>query len=305
MDPLDDILETLAFKGALYFRTDFSGPWAVAVPEHPGAARFHLLVQGRVRASVGPARIDLGPGDLLMIPRGRAHVLAAPESDPDQPATLERVLADAGFDGAGALILGSGDPAASTQMVCGHFAFRPGADHALLRELPDHLHLSASARARAPWLDDALRLVARRMLEGGAGAAATVTRMSEIVFIETLRAGLAGEARMLAAFADPRLGRALRAIHADPARGWTLPSLAAEAGMSRTVFAERFREAAGAAPMAYLFEWRMQKALALLERGDRKVAAVAAATGYRSAAAFSRAFAQHFGRAPSERRDTP
>ncbi len=300
MDPLDDILETLALKGALYFRTDFHGEWSVTVPERPGAARFHLLVQGRVRAGIGAVELEMGPGDLLLIPRGRPHVLASPGAALTGAPPLDRALAAAGFDGAGPFALGEGPRERATQLICGEFAFRRGADHALLRALPDHLHVAAAARAGAPWLDDALRLVARRVAEGGAGARATVTRLSEIVFIEAVRAGLAGEARFLAAFADPRLGRALRAIHAEPARGWTLAALAAEAGMSRTVFAERFRAAIGAGPMSYLADWRMQKALALLERGDRPVSAVAAAAGYRSAAAFSRAFAQHFGGPPSE-----
>ena len=147
MDVLNDVLDTLNLKGALYFRTDFSGPWGVTVPDLQQAARFHLVVQGRCHVSFASgASVDLGPGDIVLIPRGRSHVLADKVSRQAPP--LETVLELSGYDGQGVLVVGERDPQASTQMVCGHFSFRKGADHPLLRALPEYLVTTTGMRAR-------------------------------------------------------------------------------------------------------------------------------------------------------------
>jgi AraC-like DNA-binding protein len=307
MDVLDDILDTLDLKGAFYFRTDFSSPWAVTVPDLRQAARFHLVVQGRCHVGFpSDASTDLGPGDLVLIPKGRSHVLAdAPGRD---APPLETVLSTAGYDGRGVLVVGTGDPSATTQMVCGHFTFRAGADHPILRALPEYLVTTNAMRARRPWLDDILRLVVRQVFSDTIGSAATVTRLSEIVFIELLRVGIGqseGLRSVLEAFQDQQIGRALQLIHAEPERGWTVESLAAAVGMSRSRFAERFSDLMGAGPMSYLTDWRLQKALSLLDDARCSVQQVAARTGYRSPAAFTRAFTGKFGLAPSEYRRSP
>ena len=304
MDVLDDILDTLDLKGVLYFRTDFSGPWSVTVPDLAQAARFHLVVQGlcRVELASGSA-VDLGPGDLVLIPKGQSHVLA--DGPGREAPPLETVLEATGYDGSGVLAVGGGDPSASTQMVCGHFSFRDRADHPILRALPDHVVITAAMRAREPWLDEMLRLVARRVFSDSVGSAASVTRLSEIVFIELLRAGIGqGEqfTALMDAYRDVQIGRALELIHRTPERGWTVESLAAEIGMSRSRFADRFSELTGVGPMTYLADWRLQKALSLLDDTRSSIQQVAGRTGYKSAAAFSRAFSGKFGVPPTEYR---
>lgn len=304
MDILDDILRTLGLRGALYFRTDFSPPWAVSVPDLAQAARFHLVVQGVCHVALPSGdSVRLGPGDLVLIPRGRSHVLAG---DPtDQAPPLETVLRDAGYDGEGVLVVGAGDIQATTQMVCGHFTFREGADHPILRAMPDHLVTTAADRAREPWLDEILRLVARRMYAEGLGSAAAVTRLSEIVYIELLRTGISRSAELtsvLQAFRDRQVGQALELMHARPSEAWTVERLAAAVGMSRSRFADRFRGLMGTGPMAYLSDWRLQKALSLLDDTRCSVQQVAVQTGYRSPAAFTRAFAGKFGVPPTRYR---
>ena len=300
MDILHDILTTLDLKGALYFRTDFSPPWAVTVPDYNQAARFHLVAQGtcHVRLPDGAAA-DLGPGDLILIPGGRSHVLA--DAPGAEAPPLETVLQDAGYDGSGVLIAGGGR-GGSTQMVCGHFSFRPGADHPILRALPDFVIVRAAQRLRYPILDDVLRLIARRIFAEGMGSTAAVTRLSEIVYIEILQSGVVTEGglpRVLAALRDRQIGEAITLMHRRPGEAWTVSRLAAAVGMSRSRFADRFRELMDLGPMTYLADWRLQKALALLEDDRRTVQQVAAETGYLSAAAFTRAFAGRFGVPPT------
>ena len=145
----------------------------------------------------------------------------------------------------------------------------------------------------------------RRMFEGEPGAAASVSRLSEVLFIEAMRAGIAQApdiSRLMSAVYDPQIGKALGLIHGDVAHAWTVESLAAAVGMSRSRFAERFRELVGSGPMAYITDWRLQRALNLLAGTTAPIKTVAHQIGYRSAAAFTRAFTERFGDSPKARR---
>lgn len=302
MDLLSDILDTIALRGQIYFRTNFTGPWSVAVPHYRRAIRFHYVIQGICHVSTDAGQeLTLRQGDIALIPSGAAHILS------DQvgriAAPLETVLQDAGFTGEGALCLGGGDDSHATQMICGHFVFAEGSDHPLLRAMPQHLHITTGMRARNLWLDEALRLMARQMMNDSQGAAAAVRRMSEVIFIEAVRccAEQSKELeRILLALRDAKISRALAAIHQMPANPWTVEKMAAVAAMSRSRFADRFQELTGMAPLAYLTEWRMQRARRMLASTSANIQEVAGAVGYQSAAAFTRAFAAMYGEPPTD-----
>lgn len=304
MDILNDVLDTLDLNGALYFRTDFSAPWSVTVPVLEGAARFHLVVQGQCTVTLPNDRvITLNPGDLILIPRGQTHMLS--DSPVENAPQLETVLEKVNYDGEGVLVVGDGDKTAATQLICGHFTFRKNADHPMLRALPDFLVTTSSMRAQNPWLDDILRLISRQMFSDQAGSDASVRRLSEVMFIELLRIGIEEQEQMeslLAGFRDPHVGQALELLHKKPSSAWTVKSLAKEVGMSRSSFADRFAELVGQGPMSYLSDWRLQKALSLLDQSNTSVQQVAAESGYQSPAAFTRAFAGKFGIAPTKYR---
>ncbi len=306
MDILDDILSTLDLKGVLYFRTDFSEPWGVTVPDYEQVARFHLVIQGRCWIQVKDQDpIELGPGDLVLIPRGSEHIIS--DTPVDSAPPLETILQDLNYDGNGVLALGESTPHASTQLVCGHFSFRHGADHPLLRALPDCMITSAAMRMQRPLLDETLRLISRRIFVDELGSTASVTRLSEIVFIELLRFDIDQSPQMqavLEAFGDPKIRKSLQLIHRSPDRHWTVESLASEVAMSRSRFANRFSALLGTGPMAYLSEWRLQKSLALLQGSRMNVQQIADQLGYRSASAFTRAFSGKFGIPPTIFRQT-
>ena len=307
MDLLEDIFDTLNLRGALYFRTEFSGPWAVTVPELEQAARFHLVMQGNCHVElVGGTSVALTPGDLVMIPRGRSHILSDRAGRNARP--LETVLQDAGYDGRGVLRVGERDPQAETQLLCGHYTFRTLAEHPLINALPGVIVISMAERLREPWLDEMLRMMAQRVFSDDLGSATSVKRLSEIVFSETIRIGVAKDERFAAVldgFRDPQVGRALELIHAKPENAWTVASLAKEVAMSRSAFAKRFSDTLGVSPMRYISDWRLQRALELLENPRVSVQRVASDIGYQSPAAFSRAFSGKFGLAPADYRRTP
>jgi AraC family transcriptional activator of mtrCDE len=304
-DLLSDVFETIRLKGTLYFRTDYSPPWAITVPAYEQAARFHFVIQGCCHVSLpSGSNIVLEPGDVVLIPRGRGHVLA--DRLGRAPAPLERVIQESGYDGKGAFVIGKSDPQATTQMVCGHLGFSQGADHPLLGALPEVILITQADRGRYPLLDESLRLVARRALSDEIGAAASIARLSEVFFIEAVRASVERHpplANVMTAMTDLHIGRALELVHKTPGDPWTVETLAKASGMSRSRFAERFTELVSVAPMAYVTEWRLQKALATLSSSKASVKEVAAQAGYQSAAAFARAFAQRFGIPPTDTRD--
>lgn len=304
-DVLSDIFDTIRLRATLYFRTDFSPPWAITIPTYRHAARFHLVIKGSCHFTLANGREHvLGAGDLIVIPGGATHVLS--DSPGRTPAPLEQVIEQSGFDGKGAFVLGQGDPDAKLQMVCGHFGFTEGADHPLLRALPEVTVLTQAERAGHAMLDDVLKLLARRVFAEPPGRKAAVTRLSEVFFIEMIRAASQQDAelaRVMTAMTDPHVGRALELIHDDLGKAWSVAVLADEVGLSRSLFAKRFSELMGTGPMSYLADWRLQRSLLLLEQPRVSIQQVAHMVGYRSAAAFTRAFSQKFGLSPSKYRN--
>lgn len=302
MDVLSDILDLLQLRGTLYFRTAFSAPWSVAVPDYRRAARFHIAAQGRCHVLIGEESVVLEAGDLVVIPNGAAHILC--DSPETTAAPLDDVLQRAGYTGEGVLVWGGEAwQDAETKLICGHFNFAEGADHPLLRALPAYLHITGETRARSIWLDEIIRLITRQIFAETPGMSASIIRLSEALFIEVLRASADRDARlrgMIEAMSEPRIGLALSLMHRAPERHWTLDGLAREVGMSRSRFAERFQSLVGCAPMSYLLDLRLQTAMNLLTGTGEAVQQVAARVGYQSPAAFSRAFAQRFGASPRD-----
>lgn len=301
MDVLSDILDLLQLRGTLYFRTAFAPPWSVAVPAFGKAARFHLSVEGQCHILIGDRHdILLNPGDLIVIPGGAAHTLCdAPNST---PATLDTVIEQTGYTGDGVLAYSAQEPSEATiKLICGHLNFAEGAEHPLLGALPDFFLVTPALRAKAVWLDEILRLIARQMFADAPGARASVIRLSEAMFIEVIRACAEQDPKLrsiLEAMADPRIGKALHLMHRDIEQEWTLDGIARMAGMSRSRFADRFQRMMGCAPMTYLADLGLQKAMNLLTSTGCSVQAAAARVGYRSPAAFSRAFTNRFGCSP-------
>lgn len=305
MDILDDVLDTMSLKGALYFQTSFTGSWSVAVPEHKQAARFHLVVQGNSHFYIAPDNhIELRPGDLILIPYGSPHIIANVPSN--SAPSLETILEDSGYDGEGFLALGDCSSELATQMVCGHFDFRSKAEHPFLNALPNFVVVDSRARAHNPLLDESLRMISRRIFNDNFGSDAAIKRLSEIVFIELLRLEVGRQetlSPLFGALKDPKIGRSLEIIHSRANKSWTLNLLASEVAMSRSRFAERFKDLVGMSPMSYLSEWRLQKALALLGDTRKPIQQIAAEVGYKSSSSFTRAFQEKFGIAPKTYRE--
>jgi AraC-like DNA-binding protein len=169
--------------------------------------------------------------------------------------------------------------------------------------LPPVLLVRTAADPAAAWLRATLAQIVREAETARPGGLSVLERLTEITFIELVRHCIAeldpGSVGWLAAMADPRLGRCLSAIHADPSRAWTLVDLASAAGLSRSALADRFAAVLGVSPMRYLRDWRLCLASEALRMTDRPIAEIASEAGYSAEAPFSRAFARAYAVPPA------
>ncbi len=188
-----------------------------------------------------------------------------------------------------------------TRVLGGLIQCDPANADLLIGLLPRLVHVPATEKT-ATRLRALVSIILEEAAESRPGRDAVLCRLIEVMLIETLRreAAWAPHAGLLGGLADPQLAQALGHIHADVARGWTVGELARRVGMSRTVFARRFSEAVGVAPVEYLLGWRMALAKDVLLHGRGTLEEVAEAVGYRSASAFSTAFSHRVGCPPSE-----
>ena len=184
-------------------------------------------------------------------------------------------------------------------VVCASIDFGAGDENPLLRGLPALLNVPL---ARLPGLDLAQQLLFNEAQASRCGHGAVVDRLTEVLVIQLLRHAIAQQlvdSGVMAGLADPRLAKAISALHADPARAWSLDAMAGLAGMSRARFAAHFTRTVGVPPGDYLTGWRLGLARTLLRKG-LAVKQVAAEVGYASPGAFGRVFLQRLGTTPTQ-----
>jgi AraC-like DNA-binding protein len=195
--------------------------------------------------------------------------------------------------------LGQPDDGPPTTFFCGAYRFDGDLAQGLLAALPDLLPMRPAAGST---LRATLDLLAGEMLRDEPGQQTLLDRLLDVALVQILREHFtsrdAAAPGWFRASADERVGAALRALHDDPGRAWTVAELADEASLSRSAFARQFTELLGVAPLAYLNEWRMALARERLRDSDARLAAIATSLGYASEFSFAAAFKRHHGIAP-------
>jgi AraC-like DNA-binding protein len=262
-------------------------------------AHFAMLSRGNCWLSVEgiPEPIPLTGGDCILLARGTSIVLR--DSRRTRPRWSFREIAAT----ANSNVAHCGGGGAPTTIVCGSLSFDRASLKPITQLLPNFILIKAD-QARTLALHNTMQALASEMAEQAPGSEVVATRLAEVLFIQVLRAHIAsGPERnkgWLRAIFDPQIGTALSAIHDRVNTPWTVESLAEAAGMSRSAFAARFKELLGQTPLEYVTEWRMQKAMQLLQQRDKKLIDVARSVGYESDAAFSKAFKRVVGANPSD-----
>jgi len=298
-DPLGEALHFLRMSGVVYTRSELTAPWGVDLPAMPDCVLFHVVTSGRCWLDVdGAEPVQLQPGEFTLVPHGEGHRIT---DSPGGPATnlfdLPREEVSKRYE-----ILRFGGGGEPTNLVCGAVRFDHPAAQELVRLLPRVIRIEAWSSPQAEWMQSTLRLMASEAGERRPGGETVVTRLADILVIQAIRSWIAenpsAQTGWLGALHDDRIGPAILRVQREPARAWTVASLAREVAMSRSAFAARFRELVGETPMQYLTRWRMHVATTWLREGEATVAQLATRLGYRSEAAFSRAFKRTLGVSP-------
>jgi len=299
MDPIEDIITAMRVQSALYARLEAKAPWGISFASGPHA-RFGIVVRGHCWMSADglPQPIALSGGDCFIIRADARFVL-------QDEAASALLSCETVFDGRNSGVIDFGGEGVLTAIVSGRFAFDASAGEPLMSLLPPVLHFRVDDE-RSRLLQATLNLIAIETTERALGANLVVSRLADVLFVQAVRAWCAsggnGTTGWLAALADRHLGAAVRAMHADVARRWTVESLAIKAGLSRSAFASRFKSVVGDTPLGYLTRWRMYRAKDMLRNGDLGIIEVAARVGYETDTAFSKAFKRTEGMAPGEYR---
>lgn len=289
---LGTLLRTVSFRAEVFFTGQMCDEWSLDT-SGAGHVSFHAVGSGRCWLHMRslPAPRPLAAGDVVVLPHDDQHAITSDERT--EPAFGGKRYSK---------VLGLDAPPSGTALLCGYVHLPGSAKDLLLTAIPDHLVVGRTAPQgeQIGRLADAMFTEARNQ---SPAATAVVERLADALLVKTFEVGVSGlpePAGFYAGLAHPRIGRAIAAAWDDPARRWTVASLAEIAAMSRSTFAEQFQRIVGRPPLDLLLAWRMQRAWQMLERDRSSVAEVAALAGYEAEAAFRKAFKRHFGVGPGE-----
>jgi len=289
-DPLGQVIELLRPRTVFSKGISGAGRWAVSYSEfgHPG---FCAVIEGRCRLAVSDEHpIILEEGDFVLLPTTPAFTISG-----FQPATPKRVDPKVDQASADEIRHGRRDGPADVRLRGGYFVFDSPDAALLVSLLPAMIHIHGDDR-----LATLVRLFGDEANQQRAGRDLVLARLVEVLLIEALRAtqGKNAPTGLLRGLADARVAEALRQMHGDPERSWTVDELAREAGLSRSAFFDRFIRTVGLRPMEYLLAWRMAVAKDLLRSRTIALDEVARRVGYGSASTFSTAFSRYVGQPP-------
>jgi AraC-like DNA-binding protein len=315
MDAFSEILSGVKLSGALFFSAEFSAPWCFASPASntlapllaPGAPHlviYHFVIDGAAFVTFADGKsVELGPGDIVVLPHGDPHAMTSARGFTGEALTSAILSKIKSRDLRPMQAGGGGD---SARYVCGYMACDPFLSRPILAGLPPVFKVNIRTDRSGLWLENSILHLVEEAASGRVGSDAMLAKLSEALFVDTLRRYVAGlpeqQTGWLAGARDPIVGKSLGLLHSRIAHPWTIADLADEVGISRTALVERFTRYLSEPPMTYLTRWRLQLAARSLENTPRGVSEIAGDVGYESEAAFNRAFKREFGEPPGRYR---
>lgn len=267
IDRFEALLEHFSLKATTFHTGPICGVQEASIMK--GIGLIHLIFEGEVFVHHDMTeQVHIDQPSLLIYPRALPHTFVIP-------------------------------PQKSALLVCARVAFGGGEANLLASSLPDWFCVPLKKLGGA---EGVLSLLHDEAFKNDCGRQAVLDRLFEVILIYVLRLmvqqhGL--QPGLLAGMAHPRLRTVLMSLHEDSAREWTLESMAALAGMSRSVFANEFRDVLGCTPAAYLQRWRIGLTQQALLKG-RPLKLITHTVGYGSEAALSRAFKAQLGMTPRQ-----
>src|SRR5262245_14756596 len=286
LDLLSDVLQGLWLRARIVKQGSYCGEWALDASGASGII-FHLIGRGQawVHREGQRGSLPVGGGDLVMFPLGGWHQVSGTRR---RQRGLREVTTGAG---------------PFTTVLCAQVEFDVAMANPFLHGLPPVIIVRSEERGTSAELHALARLMLVEYEAAAAGRRGVLDRLAEAMFVMVLRQHMqqAPEIKgFLGALKDERIARALAALHRAPGERWRVDRLAHEAGMSRTIFAERFAALLGRTPMQYLAGWRMHLAEEMLRQPSSSVAQIAERIGYQTESAFRRAFMRVRGAGPGE-----
>ncbi|MBO9883710.1 AraC family transcriptional regulator [Xanthomonas sp. D-109] len=291
VDPLAEVVMLLQPAARFSKHVVGAGAWRIRRSDAGQPFYCAVLEGGCHMALDGGAPILLQAGDFVLVPAAYRITMSSLAPHADVAETMPAAL------GNGVFRIGAQDGPTDLRILAGHCSFGSPDAALLVSLLPQMVYVHGEHR-----LATLVHLVSEESREARPAREVVLSHLLEVLLIEALRsaAGTAASPGLARGLADARLAAAIRAMHAQPTRAWTVAALAKEAALSRSAFFERFGRTVGMAPMEYLLAWRMALAKDLLRRNEFGIAAIAERVGYSSASTFSVAFARHVGQPPTQ-----
>lgn len=305
-DLMSELLLDMRLRGVRHRRIEITPPFGLGFGTEPGRAHFHFVAAGTVvlRDAAGEVH-DLPAGTAVLLPSGGAHqVLSAEDLSTRDIGSFASVPVCDGLCDVSACAGDRGCPD-NAIVFSSCMQFELGAMQGLIRLMPSVM-LVGTLPDRHPEILAILKAMESEVCGRRVGFAGILARLADVVAAIIVRSwvecGCNGASGVVDALRDPRLARAIAALHRDPGRAWTVAALATEAGCSRSVFAERFQTLTGTPPLRYVAELRMRLAAQWIAQDRMAIDTVAGSLGYASQAAFSRAFKRVTGHPPGAAR---
>ncbi|TWX53052.1 AraC family transcriptional regulator [Colwellia hornerae] len=290
---LDDVIDTLRFRGSIFFHSSLAAPWGMSLSSIV-MPRFHIALEGGFYVGAEGSNINVEPMDIVMIPGGDMHWIA------DQ---LDRELVPSAQAGdacaLGMPLFQQGE--ITNKIMCGIVEYDEAIEHPILSALPSIIQLSNIQSSDNVWMT--VKLIDAEINRTNSKKNSIIDRLTEVLFIQLLNNFIKKNEHLtgfLSALKEPRLNKILQLIHQNPERQWTLDIISDVVGMSRATLQRKFKAAIGVSPMVYISRWRMAKAYQLLKHSNLSLEGIADGIGFSDARTLSHAFKEYYGDTPSK-----
>ena len=298
----DVILHYLKLESIYYSRSAFGGDqWGVEVPEYNDTSMFHIVTAGSCLVEINGATIILNTGDVLFITRACGHVVKGENNVHAVDLLSLPVNHVSEFYETLEIEMNNPD---KTIILCGVVKISHPSGAMLINEMPDVIHVKRKEHMFNTVMDEIVQLMFKEANGEYLGGETVITRLADVLMIQAIRHWVDSSSEFhgqwLNALNDKKIGKAMACIHALPEKNWTVESLGKEVGMSRTAFANKFRELVSESPMNYLTSWRMNLAKLRIKNGEKVDLDFVESLGYQSESAFRRVFKKVIGMNVSE-----